>query len=107
MLESLNYNLDFTPHGRDLLEEFGPMPEGLLLLMDRAYEGNETRQLVLDLGMFGGSDEVQPPATWKYNRALHKKCNEIERVLRGLKGFGESSPASRNGRRIPLLCAYR
>ena len=39
------------PHGRALLEELGPMPEGLPLLMDRAYEGDETRQLVLDLGM--------------------------------------------------------
>jgi hypothetical protein len=27
------------------------MPKGLPLLMDRAYEGNETRQLVLALGM--------------------------------------------------------
>jgi hypothetical protein len=27
------------------------MPEGLPLLLDRAYESNETRQLVLDLGM--------------------------------------------------------
>lgn len=27
------------------------MPEGLPMLMDRAYEGDETRQLVLDLGM--------------------------------------------------------
>src|SRR5215470_16830187 len=43
-----------APHGRALLEELGPMPEGLPLLMDRAYEGNETRQLVLDLGMIPG-----------------------------------------------------
>ena len=40
-----------APHGRALLEELGTMPEGLPLLMDRAYEGNETRQLALDLGM--------------------------------------------------------
>ena len=39
------------------------MPEGLPLLMDRAYEGNETRQLALDLGMV----PVVPP---KSNR-LH------------------------------------
>ena len=37
-----------APHGRALLESLGPMPEGLPMLMDRAYEGNETRQLVLD-----------------------------------------------------------
>jgi hypothetical protein len=37
--------------GGPWLEEMGPMPEGLPTLMDRAYEGNETRQQVLDLGM--------------------------------------------------------
>ena len=56
-----------APHGRDLLEELGPMPEGLPLLMDRAYEGNETRQLVLDLGMIPvvppKSNRLQP---WEY-----------------------------------------
>jgi hypothetical protein len=38
-----------APQGRALLQELGPMPESLPLLMDRAYEGNQTRQLVLDL----------------------------------------------------------
>jgi hypothetical protein len=33
------------------------MPEGLPMLMDRAYEDNETRQLVLDPGMI----PVVPP----------------------------------------------
>src|SRR6202789_1598953 len=32
-----------APHGRALLEELGPMPGNLPLLMDRAYEGNEAR----------------------------------------------------------------
>jgi transposase len=58
------------------------------MLMDRAYEGNETRQLVLDLGMI----PVVPPKSnrlesWDYNRALYKKRNEIERLFRRLKGF--------------------
>ena len=75
-------------HGRALLEELGPMPEGLPLLMDRAYEGNETRQLVLDLGMI----PVVPPRSnrlhpWDYDRAVYKKRNEIERLFRRLKGF--------------------
>jgi transposase len=75
-------------HGRALLEELGPMPDGLPLLMDRAYEGNETRQLVLDLGMI----PVVPPKSnrlhpWEYDRALYKKRNEIERLFRRLKGF--------------------
>ena len=77
-----------APHGRALLEELGPMPEGLPLLMDRAYEGNETRQLVLDLGMFPvvppKSNRLQP---WEYDRALYKKRNEVERLFRRLKGF--------------------
>ena len=70
------------------MEELGPMPDGLPLLMDRAYEGNQTRQLVLDLGMI----PVVPPKSnrlhpWQYDRALYKKRNEIERLFRRLKGF--------------------
>src|SRR5580658_4061888 len=66
-----------APHGRALLEELGPVPEGLPMLMDRAYEGNETRQLVLDLGMI----PVVPPKStrvdpWDYDRAIYKKRNE-------------------------------
>jgi transposase len=77
-----------APHGRALLEELGPMPESLPLLMDRAYEGNQTRQLVLDLGMI----PVVPPKSnrlhpWDYDRVLYKKRNEIERLFRRLKGF--------------------
>ena len=64
------------------------MPEGLPLLMDRAYEGNETRQLVLELGMV----PVVPPKStridpWRYDRTLYKKRNEIERLFRRLKGY--------------------
>ena len=75
-----------APHGRALLEELGPLPECLPL--DRAYEGNETRQLVLDLGMI----PVVPPKSnrlhpWDYDHALYKKRNEIERIFRRLKGF--------------------
>jgi hypothetical protein len=63
-----------APHGRALLEQLGPVPEGLPMLMDRAYEGNETRQLVLDLGMI----PVVPPKSnrldpWDYDHALYKK----------------------------------
>ena len=56
--------------------------------MDRAFEGDETRQLVLDWGMI----PVVPPKSnrlhpWDYDRALYKKRNEIERLFRRLKGF--------------------
>jgi transposase len=81
-------NAHDAPAGRALLEALGSMPEGLPLLMDRAYEGNETRQLALDLGMM----PVVPPKCnriepWEYDRALYKKRNEIERLFRRLKGF--------------------
>jgi transposase len=77
-----------APLGRLLLEDLGPMPEGLPLLMDKAYEGDETRQLVLDLGMV----PVAPPKSnrlnpWSCNEELYKKRNEIERLFRRLKGF--------------------
>ena len=67
------------------------------MLMDRAYEGDETRQLVLSLGMI----PVVPPKSyriepWEYDRALYKKRNEIERLFRRLKGFRRIFSASRN-----------
>jgi transposase len=56
--------------------------------MDRAYEGNETRQLALELGF----TPVVPPLKtrvnpWEYDRAMYKRRNEIERLFRRLKGF--------------------
>lgn len=56
--------------------------------MDRAYEGNETRQLALDLGM----TPVVPPLrtrleAWEYDREMYKRRNEVERLIRRLKGF--------------------
>jgi transposase len=64
------------------------MPDGLPLLMDKAYEDNLTRQLVLDLGMIPvvppKSNRIEP---WEYDRALYKKRNEIDRLFRRLKGF--------------------
>ena len=52
-----------APAGRALLEQLGPMAEGLPLLMDRAYEGNETGRLVLDLGVIS----VVPPKSNRLN----------------------------------------
>ncbi len=56
--------------------------------MDRAYEGEETRQLALDLGF----TPVVPPkqnrvAPWEYDREMYRRRNEIERLFRRLKGF--------------------
>jgi transposase len=55
---------------------------------DRAYEGDETRQLAVELG----SVPVVPPkhnrlAPWEHDRARYTRRNEIERLFRRLKGF--------------------
>ena len=80
-------NAHDAPEGRELLRELGSFP-GMPVLMDRAYEGNETRQLVLALEMV----PVVPPKCnrvdpWRYDRALYKKRNEIERLFRRLEGY--------------------
>ena len=77
-------NAHDAPCGRQLLEDLGPMPEGLPMIMDKAYEGDETRQLVLDLGMI----PVVPPKSnrldpWQYSHKLYKKRNEIDRAESG------------------------
>jgi len=58
------------------------------VLMDRAYEGNETRDLVFTLGF----NPVVPPhpnrrQPWLYDEELYKKRNEVERLFRRLKRF--------------------
>ena len=77
-----------APEGHKLLRRLGNAPWPLHLLMDRAYEGDETRQPALDLGFI----PVVPPkhnrvAPWEYNRAMYKRRNEIERLFRRLTGF--------------------
>ena len=56
--------------------------------MDRAYEGDETRQLAGELGYV----PVVPPkqnrrTPWEYDHVLSKRRNEIERLFHRLKGF--------------------
>lgn len=77
-----------APAGRELLRSLPPLDGPVTLLMDRAYEGDQTRQLALDLGF----TPVVPPVKsrlqpWSYDRALYRRRNEIERLFRRLKGF--------------------
>ena len=65
-----------------------PVEPSVYLVMDRAYEGDETRQLALDLGF----TPVVPPKEnrinpWEYDRLMYCRRNEIERLFRRLKGF--------------------
>ena len=74
--------------GRELLGGIGPLPAPLYLIMDQAYEDNKTLQLALDFGYIPvvppKSNRLQP---WQYDKAMYRKCNEIERLFRRLKGF--------------------
>jgi transposase len=58
------------------------------MVMDRAYEGDETRQLVLALG-FAPVVPTNPNRLhpWTYDRRLYRRRNEVERLFRRLKGF--------------------
>ncbi len=77
-----------APEGRDLLRTLKPVESPVSMIMDRAYEGDETRQLALELGF----TPVVPPKQnrvhpWQYDRVMYRRRNEIERLFRRLKGF--------------------
>jgi transposase len=77
-----------APEGRKLLNSLGGPNRPLHLIMDRAYEGDETRQLALDLGF----TPVVPPKSnrvnaWEYSKEIYRRRNEIERLFRRLKGY--------------------
>lgn len=81
-------NVHDAPEGRALLKSWQSPPHGAAMIMDRAYEGDETRQLVLDLGMV----PVVPPKAnrkikWDHDRTIYKRRNEVERLFRRLKGY--------------------
>ena len=56
--------------------------------MDRAYEGNETRALAVELGFAPvvppNPNRVEP---WEYDRITYRRRNEVERLHRRLKGY--------------------
>jgi len=77
-----------APEGRALLRSIQELPVPCHFLMDCAYEGNETRQLALDLGFI----PVVPPhpnriKPWPLKKALYRRRNEIERLFRRRKGY--------------------
>jgi hypothetical protein len=76
------------PAGRALLRKLGETNGRSIPLMDRAYEGDETRQLALDLNFI----PAVPPkgnrvSAWDYDREMYKRRNEIDRLFRPLEGF--------------------
>ena len=77
-----------APEGRALPESWAGPVAGAPPAMDRAYEGDETRRLVRDIGM---TPVVPPKANrkvkWEYDRETYKMRNKIERLFRRFKGY--------------------
>jgi transposase len=76
------------PEGRALLDIVERCPEQKFLLMDRAYEGDDTRAKVSEKGF----SPVVPPKSnrtdpWQYDEEMYKQRNEIERYFLRLKRF--------------------
>ena len=81
-------NAGDAPAGRKLLRRRGKVKKRTLLLMDRAYEGDETRKLARELGY----TPIVPPKVnrknpWSYDKQLYKERNQIERLFRRIKRF--------------------
>jgi transposase len=77
-----------APQGRELLEAGGPIPHACLLLMDSAYEGDETQGLARQLGY----TPIVPPHPnrvnpWELDKVAYRSRNEIERLFRRLKSY--------------------
>ena len=99
-----------APHGRELVNRLKPPPEQaetpseqaetpseqaeepeqlqFFVVADRAYEGDETRNLITDRGY----TPVIPPKSnrkqpWNYNREIYKRRNEVERLFRRIKAY--------------------
>jgi transposase len=76
------------PAGRTLIGSLERPPKKIPMIMDQAYEGNETVQLVLDLGF----DPVVPPRPhrlepWQLDWEIYKGRNAIERLFRRIKAY--------------------
>ena len=76
------------PEGRVSIKTVGKDFEGIPLLMDRAYESDETRALAAA----NGHDPVVPPKKnrkipWEYDKEKYKRRNVVERLFRRLKEF--------------------
>ena len=81
-------NCGDASEGRSLLRQLGQMDRPVYLLMDRAYEGDETRALAAELGYM----PVVPPKSnrknpWDYDKQLYKQRNQVERLFRRLRRF--------------------
>ncbi len=81
-------NAHDAPEGRLLLEQMQRDEKQQYLLMDRAYEGDNTRAKAVEKGLI----PIVPPLKsrkepWEYDKERYKQRNEIERYFLRLKRF--------------------
>ena len=77
-------NLHDAPQGRTLIKSIAGRFLGSNLLMDKAYEGDRTRNCGVDCGMI----PVVPPKKnrlepWYYDKELYKRRNEADVFFEG------------------------
>jgi transposase len=77
-----------APEGRKLIERLGRMEKSIPMAMDKAYEGDETREMVVKLNLI----PVVPPKgnrkkPWDYDKELYKRRNIVERIFRRMKEY--------------------
>ena len=77
-----------APQGRILMETVGKQDIIIPLIMDRAFEDDQTRYIAQMLKF----EPVVPPKSnrknpWEYDKELYKKRNEVERFFRLIQGF--------------------
>ena len=94
-----------APAGRALLRTLASLPRRCRVIMDRAYEGNETRQLVLDLWAsrrwFHRSRPVSSPG--RTAKPGTDAATRSSGCSAGSKAFGESSADSTSS----TSCSWR
>lgn len=81
-----------APEGRKSIEALGEKHQGIPLVMDKAYEDDQTRKLAKEKGY---RPEVPPKSNrlkpWKYDIEIYKKRNVVERLFRRVKAFRKIS----------------
>ena len=81
-------NLNDAPQGRKLIERLGEAYKGSYLLMDKAYEGDPTRNCAVEHSLI----PVVPPKAnrlepWEYDKELYKRRSDVERFFARIKRF--------------------
>ena len=88
-----------APEGRALLRKLGEAKWPIHLIMDRAYEGDETRQLALDLNFI----PVVPPKSnritaWEYDREMLQAAQRDRTAVPAVEGISTHFLAIRKAR---------